>query len=276
MDTKLSKATSPGLTLKSAVEDVARKAGEIALGYFHSLSGIAVEEKGHLDLVTKADKEVESFLVASLHKLFPEDGIYGEEGGDITGSSGRTWVIDPIDGTFNFVRGGNNWAISIGLFANKRPIFGVIYAPIYDLMLSGGEEVETEMNGKPMEPLPLFNLSRASMSIGIHPTIPTKDRLELLRYISDELCITFRCNGATTASLIEVATGQTDGYLSLGDSTWDVMAGLPILKNLGLDHTIDWDATNLNEKLRFACGSKEFLEKVRPLLKNVNATIAAF
>ncbi|UVC19303.1 hypothetical protein IHQ72_35955 (plasmid) [Mesorhizobium onobrychidis] len=65
--------------------------------------------------------------------------------------------------------------------------------------------------------------------------------------------------------------GETDGYVAVGDSTWDVMAGLPILANLGISHTIDWDQTELQEKLRFACGSDEFLERVRPLLETVGA-----
>jgi myo-inositol-1(or 4)-monophosphatase len=68
--------------------------------------------------------------------------------------------------------------------------------------------------------------------------------------------------------------GETDGYVALGDSTWDVMAGLPILANLGVSHTIDWDRTDLQAKLRFACGSEGFLEKVRPLLQRVAGAAA--
>lgn len=63
--------------------------------------------------------------------------------------------------------------------------------------------------------------------------------------------------------------GETNGYLSLGDSTWDVMAALPILDNLGASHTIDWGKIGLSSKLRFACGSPEFLNKLRPLLERI-------
>lgn len=254
---------------ESVIEEIARSAGEIALRHFRSLASIPVEKKGHLDLVTKADREVEEFLIASLRQVFPNDGVYGEEGGNIAGTSGRIWVIDPIDGTFNFVRGGQNWAISIGLYENRRPTFGVIYVPVRDLLLAGGGSVETRLNGKPMRSLPVLDLSQASMGIGLHPSVATQDRLEVLRYISDELRIAFRCCGSSTLSLIEVAMGETDGYVALGDSTWDVMAGLPILSNLGVSHTIDWDRTDLGSKLRFACGSEAFLAKVRPLLESV-------
>lgn len=256
-------------SLVEIVESIARRAGEIALAHFRKFADLPVEKKGHLDLVTVADRDVEDFLISSLQHAFPNDGIYGEERGEIAGTSGRVWVIDPIDGTFNFVRGGQNWAISIGLYERRRPSFGVIFAPVRDLLLVGGVDVATMLNGRPLADIPPLNLSQASTGIGMHPSVATKDRLELIRYISDDLRISFRCCGSATLSLIEVALGETDGYVSLGDSTWDVMAALPILSNLGVSHTIDWDNTHLEAKLRFACGSESFLERVRPLLDKV-------
>lgn len=256
-------------TIQSLVSEIARDAGNIALSHFQALANEPAERKGHLDLVTRADREVETFLIESLQKAFPNDGIYGEEGGDVEGSSGRIWVIDPIDGTFNFVRGGHDWAISIGLYEHRRPKFGVIYAPVRNLMLIGGEAVETQLNGRPLPPLPAFVMSQGSMGIGLHPSIDSKDRLEVIRYIYEDLDISFRCYGSAALSLTAVAMGESDGYVALGDSTWDVMAALPILANLGVSHTIDWDHTDLQTKLRFACGSDEFLARVRPLLNKV-------
>lgn len=256
-------------TIVPIIERIARDAGDIALAHFRSIASLPVERKGHLDLVTVADREVEDFLIDSLRTAFPADGIYGEERGELPGTSGRIWVIDPIDGTFNFVRGGQNWAISIGLYEEKRPALGVIFAPVRDLMLVGGQDVITSLNGKPMASVPALNLSQASMGLGLHPSVSTADRVEVVRFISDDLRISFRCCGSATLSLIEVAMGETDGYVSLGDSTWDVMAALPILRNLGVTHTIDWDRTDLAGKLRFACGTEGFVEKVRPLLLRV-------
>lgn len=261
--------TSIERNIAATVEDIARGAGELALRHFRSLSDLPIETKGHLDLVTKADREVEEFLIANLRDAFPEDGILGEESGEIKGTSGRIWVIDPIDGTFNFVRGGQNWAVSIGLYESHRPAFGVIYAPVRELMVIGGKSVETQLNGTAMKPLPALDMSRASTGFSFHPSASTDDRLEVIRFISDDLNISFRFCGAATLSMIEVAMGETDGYVSLGDSTWDVMAALPILANLGVSHTIDWDRIDLQAKLRFACGSADFLEKVRPLLQKV-------
>jgi myo-inositol-1(or 4)-monophosphatase len=253
------------------IKEIARDAGKLALQHFRSLASLPVEKKGHLDLVTEADRQVEDLLIARLKQAFPDDGIYGEERGELAGTSGRIWVIDPIDGTFNFVRGGDNWAISIGLFENRRPTFGVIYAPARDQMLVGGKSVPTQLNGKALLPLRPLDMSQAAMSFGIHPTVATEDRLELMRFMSDELRISFRFCGSATLSFISVALGETDGYLSLGDSTWDVMAALPILANLGVSHTIDWDNTDLSQKLRFACGGDEFVSRLQPLLQSVAA-----
>jgi len=252
------------------VEDIAREAGKLALQHFHSLASLSIENKGHLDLVTKADRDVEELLIARLREVFPNDGILGEESGEIAGTSGRIWIIDPIDGTFNYVRGSQNWAVSIGLFEDRRPSFGVIHAPARDITLVGGRDVPTVLNGRPIKPLPALDMSRASTGFSFHPSVATADRLEALRFISDDLGIMFRHCGAATLSMVEVALGETDGYVSLGDASWDVMAALPILGNLGVTATIDWDAVDLHSKLRFACGSEEFLIKVRPLIERIS------
>lgn len=256
---------------QALIEEIARGAGAIAMEHFRSLATLPVERKGHLDLVTEADKGVERFLTTRLLEAFPDDGMFGEEGGETPGSSGRIWVIDPIDGTFNFVRGGQNWAISIGLFENRKPVFGTIFAPVRDLMITGGVGMPAQLNGKAMGPLPVLNLAQGATGIGWHPSIRTSDRLELIRFVSDELGINVRFCGSSTLSLVDIAMGETDGYLALGDSTWDVMAGIPILASLGVSHTIDWDQTGLDAKLRFACGSEVFLQKVRPLFDRVAA-----
>lgn len=254
-------------SMAAIVEAIARSAGEIAMRHFQSLATLSVERKGHLDLVTRADRDVEEYLIARLREAFPQDGFFGEEGGEITGQSGRIWVLDPIDGTFNFVRGGQNWAISIGLYEDHQPIFGAVYAPARNLMVTGGVNSEARINGKLAPKLPSFDLSRASTGVGLHPSLATEDRLSVLRFIFDELHINFRCCGSSTLSLIEIATGETDGYVALYDSTWDVMAGLAILASLGVSHTIDWKNVKLQDKLRFACGSDAYLSRLRPLLE---------
>lgn len=254
---------------QAILEKIAREAGQLALTHFTAFKDLTVEKKGHLDLVTIADQEVEKFLNKQLLESFPHDGIFGEEGGEIKGKSDRIWVIDPIDGTFNFIRGGQDWAVSIGLYANKRPIYGVIYAPVRNLLLTGGISTPARKNGVPLSTLPQLDAAKAVIGFGIHPSIETADRLELMRFISDDLRISFRCCGASTLSLISVALGETDAYLALGDATWDVMAAIAILSSLGIAHTIDWDKVDLIEKLRFCCGNPEIVKRLNSFIEKI-------
>lgn len=248
------------------IESLAREAGAIALSHFETLATVPVESKGHLDLVTAADQEVEGYLTERLGLAFPDDGIFGEEGAALQGASGRIWVIDPIDGTFNFVRGGDQWAVSIGLYENFRPTFGVIHAPVRSQTLVGGVGLPSTLNGVAMEARSGLDENRAACGVGFHPTIDVEQRLETLRYVLQDARMSFRCCGSATLSLIEVALGQVDGYLGMGESTWDLMAALPILEQLGIHSTVDWSATDLTSKLRFACGTPEFLQAVADIV----------
>jgi myo-inositol-1(or 4)-monophosphatase len=252
--------------MQATLERIARAAGDLALTHFARLASVPVESKGHLDLVTEADKEVEAFVITELRKAFPEDGVFGEEGGSVTSQSGRIWVIDPIDGTFNFVRGGDQWAVSIGLYENGAPTFGVINAPVRKQLVMGGEGIPTTINGQPVAPRKGFDRSRASTGVGFHPIIPPADRLETLRFIMEDARMVFRCCGSATISLLEIASGEVDGYIGTGESTWDLMAALPILKQLGVESTVDWSDITLDAKLKFACGTPEFLELVAPIV----------
>ncbi|MET3924224.1 inositol monophosphatase family protein [Devosia sp. 2618] len=250
--------------MQAAIEAIAHEAGELALSHFHKLASVPVESKGHLDLVTAADKEVEALVTSRLRVAFPDDGIFGEEGNAVEGTSGRTWVIDPIDGTFNFVRGGDQWAVSIGLYEDGAPTFGVINVPVRKQLVVGGEGVPTSINGVPLALAKGFDRSRASTGVGFHPAIPTDDRLQMLRFVIDDARMVFRCCGSATLSLLEVATGEVDGYIGMGESSWDLMAAMPILTQLGFGSTIDWSTSTLASKFKFACGKPEFLELVSP------------
>ncbi|MBO1909372.1 hypothetical protein J4G37_31610 [Microvirga sp. 3-52] len=107
---------------------------------------------------------------------------------------------------------------------------------------------------------------RAAAGVESHPVVPTELRLDVLRFLTDEARVSFRCYGAATTSLLEIARGQVDGHNGLGESTWDVVAALAILRPQGVVSTIDWLNTDLSAKLKYACGRAEFLELVEPII----------
>ena len=212
--------------MREHVESLVLEAGQIAVSHFERLSRVPVESKGHLDLVTLADREVERFLTNELRNAYPDDGVFGEEGSSHAGTSGRVWVVDPIDGTFNFVRGGSQWAISVGLFEQGAPSFGILHAPVRKQTVVGGKTVPASMNGVLLKRRQGMDLSRAAVGVGFHPVIPVDDRLAVLRFVLEEARMTFRCCGSAVISLIDLALGEVDGYVGMGDSSWDLVAAL--------------------------------------------------
>lgn len=245
---------------------LARDAGELALTHFGNLAQSNINEKGPLDLVTAADREVEAMIIARLQSAFPEDGILGEEGGAIPGTSGRIWVIDPIDGTFNFVRGGSQWAVSIGLWDGRKPVAGIVYAPAMGVTLTGGAGEAPKLNGQVLPPLSPYLPDRASVCVGLGRAIPASERIGMLRYLTEDADIMFRCCNASTIALLEVATGEVDGHIGFGESAWDVMAIWPILEALGAISTLNWSTTPLDAKLRFVIGKPALVEACQSLI----------
>lgn len=242
------------------VQQVVREAGTLALEYFNRVASIGVDSKGHLDMVTEADRKVEDLIGRRLRECYPQDGLFGEEGLSYASRSGRTWVIDPIDGTFNFLRGGDRWAVSIGLYENHKPCFGVVYSPIRNQFLVGGAGLGSTQNGAPLAKRSGLDRRIGACAIGFHPTVSLNEQLSTLHFILNDARMTFRNTGSATADLIDVANGVVDGYVGMGISTWDLMAILPILEDIGITTTLDWSAIELSQKVRFVCGTPEFIE----------------
>lgn len=238
------------------IEALAREAGDVAMGFFQS--GLAVESKGHLDLVTAADREVERLIVDRLRTLFPDDGIVAEEGSAQESRSGRFWVIDPIDGTFNFVRGADQWSVSIGLFDGSRPVLGVVNMPALGKLVRGGVGVAPSLNGQAIKPLGRLDRAKAAIALGLGPVSTSQRGIDLVAFVATQ-GMAYRYGGCGSVSLLSVALGQVDGYISLGESSWDVMAALAILHELGGESTVDWMSAGLRQKFPLACGTPEFL-----------------
>lgn len=253
--------------MREAIIELAKEAGRIGLGWFRDAGADRqVEEKGHLDLVTRADREIEAFLLTELARLYPDDGICGEEGTRLRLDAHRQWVIDPVDGTFNFVRGLDAWAVSIGLFVGGTPDFGVIHAPVRAETLSGGIAFEPQLNGKRLPPLPPLDRKRGVIAVGFSTDTPIERELEALRFIRGNLQMSYRHNGSTAAAFVQLATGEVDACLGFGVRSWDVMGALPILARLGGVSTIDWQKTDLQQKICYLAGSAELVALARPML----------
>ena len=135
--------------LDFAVE-LARRAGAFAKTHFEAIDTLVIESKGHQDLVSNADKDTETLIRDALEEHWPDDGIVGEEHGRKTGTSGFDWVIDPIDGTANFVRGLPQWCVAIACARDGEAVVGVIFEPSSGEMFTAAKCGGAFVNGKPM------------------------------------------------------------------------------------------------------------------------------
>jgi myo-inositol-1(or 4)-monophosphatase len=187
--------------------------------------------KGPQDWVTEADGAVERFLSAELAAAFAADGFQGEEGGISRGGSLR-WVVDPIDGTSNYARGGTRFCVSIACMEGDTPLIGVIAAPAVREMISARLGQGAWLNGEPIRAAETEVADQAIMEVGWSRRRPNADYLLVCeRVLAGGSSL--RHGGSGALGLADVAIGRQDGYAELHINLWDVAAALVILREAG-------------------------------------------
>jgi len=207
-----------------------KKAGEILLKHFGR--SLEVEGKGLRDIVTNADIESEDFLRDFLSREFPDIGFYGEEkGGNL---EGLIWMVDPLDGTKNFFRGLDVFAVSIALLDGKKPIFGVIHIPTKNLTVWGAEGMGSYANDRKLELDEGDGLENSFLATGFPHGNPdlVDPYIETLREILKR-AMGVRRMGSAAYDLAMVAYGLFDGFWEFGLKPWDTSAGAIIVKEAG-------------------------------------------
>lgn len=219
--------------MQAFLRELARGAGEILLRYHGSLEGKDVEDKGPRDLVSVADKEAEAYLVEAIQEAHPEDGILGEEGSSIEGTSGRRWILDPLDGTTNFVHGLPFFCVSIGLEGPDGIEHGCVYAPVLGEMFLASRGEGATLNGEPLAVTEQAELGRALVSTGFADA-RTRDVLRLDRFerILNRVASVRRL-GSAALDLCYVARGWFDGFFEWNLNAWDVAGGALIVQEAG-------------------------------------------
>jgi myo-inositol-1(or 4)-monophosphatase len=215
-----------------AAETILRDAGGIAADYFARRATLAIDRKGAQDLVSEADRACEDFIVAALARAFPEDGFLGEEGGRRGGSGGALWVIDPIDGTHNFLTGIPFWCLSLALVAGGEAVGGLIYDPVQDEMFSAVQGGGAFLNGTPMRVSGETDLTRARICVGFSYRRPVTDHIAAI-----EACLSAGCEylrlGSGALALAYVAAGRFDGYWERHMNSWDAAAAIALVREAG-------------------------------------------
>jgi myo-inositol-1(or 4)-monophosphatase len=211
---------------------IARRAGRAASALRESLgaTGLMVENKGLQDFVTVADRRAELYIRRALARRFPGDGFVGEETGGVP--LGNFWVVDPIDGTTNYIRGFRHWGVSMAFVGNGRVEAGIIYDAALDSIYSARRGGGAFRNGVPISAAATTHAARAVAILGHSRRTNFDDYLAVSRHLYERE-IDYRRMGAAAIGLARVASGIADLYYERHLNAWDVLAGALIAREAG-------------------------------------------
>ena len=214
----------------------ARRAGSIITRALENTRSIRVSEKGLNDLVTTIDSAAEKDIVSTIRRAYPSHGILGEEGGYEAGDE-TVWVIDPLDGTMNFVHGYPQYAVSIGIRHKGQYEHGVIYDPLTQDLYTASKGQGTQLNGRRVRVAERNSLPGSLLSTGF-PYTETGRMRHLDKHIAVfkdlyQQCADVRYSGSSALNLAYVASGKLDGYWQTDLKEWDVAAGILMVQEAG-------------------------------------------
>lgn len=217
--------------LLELAEEIAKKAGELLMS---RPSNFELDQKsGVLDFATQMDHESEKLIVAAILAARPDDSIIGEEGSDRVGTSGYTWVIDPIDGTVNYLYGIPGWCISIAVKDSEGYLVGVVHAPSFAMTWSARRGGGATCNGKPLRCNEPVALDRALIATGFAYDVERrKPQAEFIKELLPKIRDVRRM-GACAVDICMVASGSVDAHFEAGVNEWDYAAAGLIASEAG-------------------------------------------
>lgn len=227
-----------------------KEAGEKIRSSFSTTLNITTKSSPN-DLVTNMDRDIERFFIENIRTNFPEHKILGEEGfGDeLHTSEGVIWIIDPIDGTMNFIHQQRNFAISVGIYEDGIGKIGIIYDVVHDELYYAIKGKGAFINDKPIPLLKEVKVNEAIVGLNAIWVTENKriDYRKMVPLVQDVRGT--RSYGSAALEIVYVATGRIDAYISMRLAPWDFAAGIIIVEELGgVASDILGEKLNLMEK----------------------------
>jgi myo-inositol-1(or 4)-monophosphatase len=228
--------TLPADPVLAVAVRAARRAAAVIADASRDLKRLPTFSKEHGDIVSAADKEAEHAIVSTIAAAFPDHAILGEESGATPGAKGDSsyrWIIDPLDGTMNFVHGFPYYAVSIALAHEGTLTHAVVLDPTRDELFSAIRGHGAQLNGSPLGTSACTRLGDALVGT----VVPTRKSPRLPRYVAIFGALAARCTlrraGACALDMAYVAAGRLDGFFALSQSAWDVAAGALLVTEAG-------------------------------------------
>ena len=246
-----------------------RKAAKALIRDFGEIEKLQVSKKGPGDFVSFADKRVEKILIDELLFARPSYSVLSEEVGEINNDKEFKWIIDPIDGTANFLHGIPHFAISLGLEQNNEIICGIIFDPIKDEIFLAEKGNGAYLNNQRMRVAARSQLSECMIFTG-GPKYDSKDydkSIDEYKKFSSKTHVPIRKLGSASLDMAYVAAGRCDGFWQRNLNYWDIAAGIILIKEAG-GFVTDFNGNNkyIENKTIIAANSK-ISEKMIEVLK---------
>lgn len=253
----------------------ARKAGNIiAKGYEQAPQELEIAHKSANDYVTSIDKAAEAAIIEVIRKSYPDHAIVGEESGVLAGTNNDVqWIIDPLDGTTNFVKRFPHFAVSIAIREKGRTEVGVVYDPIRNELFTAVRGEGAKLNEfRVRADSERRDLNGAVLATGFpfKAARHRKAHLNMVEALMDNGVADFRRTGSAALDLAYVATGRVDGYFEIGLKPWDCAAGDLIAREAGALVTNFVGGTDYLQSGNVVAGNgrvvKEILHSIQPVL----------
>jgi myo-inositol-1(or 4)-monophosphatase len=219
--------------LNTAVK-AARKAASIITRASHDIEKLTIQTKQQNDFVSEVDRAAEDAIVSALHEAYPTHGFIAEESGPQNADAEFVWVIDPLDGTTNFLHGFPQYCVSIGLLHKGVPNQAVVFDPNRNELFTAGKGVGAYLNDRRIRVTKVDRLENALMGTGF----PYREIGGIDEYMRMFKNMTLSCSGirrpgAAALDLAWVAAGRLDGFWEIGLSPWDMAAGALLVREAG-------------------------------------------
>jgi myo-inositol-1(or 4)-monophosphatase len=210
----------------------AREAGKLILKGYDRLAYLDIREKSPNDFVSEIDFASEQYLIQSIKSAYPDHGILAEESGCDDENAFYQWIIDPLDGTTNFIRGIPHFCISIAIKIEGKIEHGLIYDPIREEVYTASRGRGAQLNNKRLRVSRQQQLERAIVSTDIAFSATAENNPKLFNAVQARYA-NIRCTGSAALDLAYVAAGRLDAYWETGLNIWDIAAGALLVREAG-------------------------------------------
>ncbi|WP_250627317.1 inositol monophosphatase family protein [Pinirhizobacter soli] len=244
----------------------ARSAGNILLRYMNRIEGLNVVEKDRMDFASEVDRLAEAEVIKELKRAYPTHAFLGEESG-LQGKGPLTWVIDPLDGTHNYLRGIPHFCVSIALVERGEPVYGVIFDPLRDELYTASRGDGAYLNDRRIRVSKREDIAGAMIGTGF----PYRQRTHLEAQLGMTQALLkdaedIRRSGSAALDLAYVAAGRLDGYFELGLKPWDMAAGCLLVREAGGIYNDFSGRDGMPESGNLIAGNHKIVQAMTPVI----------